>query len=141
MKFETYFHDTAIKPSFTKEFISIFDGWLGKDNLHQIDDVTEKDWSRFNELLRLLSKNYDLYRVDLGAQCLQKITDIQTVLNTHQESELKQSAEFTTIAIPELNAIYAEDWDCTWILWHMNNGAVETLSPLIDQSGLFHWAD
>ena len=141
MKLETYFLNGEVNPGFSKEFISIFDGWLGKENLQRLDDVSEEDWSRFNKFLRLLSQHYKLYRVDMDAQSLREIADIQGVVCSLEESENKQSAEFTKIASPQLNAVYAEDWDCTWILWHMNDGAVDTLSPLIDQSGLFHWSD
>ena len=55
--YNEYFEDWDVKSEFNKEFISIFGGWLGKDNLHKLDDVTEREWGKFNHLLRVISEN------------------------------------------------------------------------------------
>lgn len=45
------------------EFVCIFDGWLGKENYGQQDEVTDIEWSRINIFLHLLNQNYGLQRV------------------------------------------------------------------------------
>ena len=44
--YDTYFLGCSIKEGFDAEFISIFDGWVGQDNLDQLDTVTDLEWSR-----------------------------------------------------------------------------------------------
>jgi len=138
---KTYFNDWDVRPEFNKEFVSIFAGWLGKENLYKLDDVTESEWSRFNSLLQLLHQNHGLYIAELSSNTCAKIEDIKTILSSYKESINKPSDQFTKIILPELNAVFTEEWDYTWILWTKNRGAVETLSPLIKDVGLFHWHD
>ena len=139
--FEKYFQDTGVKPGFEKEFVSLFDGWLGTENLHKLDEVTEVEWARSNSLLRQIQQNHRLYIVDLEACVCREINDIDSITGSHKDSMDKEYAQFTKIVIPELDAVYTEEWDYTWILWHKNNGAVEALSSLIMGAGLFHWRD
>ena len=140
--FETFFQDWAVKPGFDKEFVSIFDGWLGMENYHKLDDVTQVEWSRFNCFLRLLNQNYRLYIVDLESSVCTAIDDIESILkSSYKESMNDEYDQFTKIVVPGLDAVYTEEWDYTWIVWHKNNGAVEALSPLIERAGLFHWHD
>ena len=53
----------------------------------------------------------------------------------------KDFSQFTHFVIPELDAVFTEEWDYTWILWHRGNGAVEALAPLVADAGLHHWND
>lgn len=137
--YDRYFQDEEIRPEFEKEFVSIFDGWLGEKNYHRLDEVTDPEWERFNDLLRRLHRTYRLHIVDLEAGTSAELPSIERVLTSHDEAGNKQSSEFTRILIPDLDAAYTEEWDYTWILWHRRNGAVEALSPLIKSAGLFHW--
>ena len=138
---KTYFYDWDVRPEFNKEFVCIFDGWLGMENLHKLDEVTEVEWSRFNNLLQLLHQNYRLYIADLVSNACSEIEDIEPILMSYKESGDKEYNQFTKIIIPELNAVYTEEWDCTSIIWYKNKGVVEALSPLIKSAGLFHWND
>ncbi len=138
---KTYFNDWDVRPEFNKEFVSIFTGWLGKENHYKLDEVTVSEWSRFNSFLKLLHQKHGLYIADLGLNTCTKIEDIKTILSSYKESINKPSDQFTKIILPELNAVFTEEWDYTWILWTKNRGAVETLSPLIKDVGLFHWHD
>jgi len=138
---DTFFLDWNIRPDFDKEYVSIFEGWLGEENLHQLDEVTEGEWSKFNNLLRLLDQKYRLHIADLESRVCREVDDIDSILENYAENMDKESVQFTRIVIPELNAVYTEDWDYTWILWHKNNGAVEAFSPLIKRAGLNHWQD
>lgn len=139
--FEKYFRNEGVKPGFEKEFVSLFNGWLGMKNLHKLDEVTEVEWERSNSLLRQIHQNHRLYIVDLEARVCREINDAESITGSHKDSMDKEYAQFTKIVIPELNAVYTEEDDYTWILWHKNNGAIEALSPLIKRAGLFHWSD
>ena len=55
--YRDYFNDFwEIKPEFSKEFVSLWSGWLGEESLYKLDDVTENEWERFNTFIKLLSK-------------------------------------------------------------------------------------
>ncbi len=138
---EKFFLDRAVRPDLDKEFVSIFDGWLGKESIHKLDEVTEGEWLKFNNFLRLLDRKYRLHIASLESHVSTEIHDIVPILESYAENKDKESVQFTKIVIPELDAVYTEEWDYTWILWHKNNGAVEALSPLIMGAGLFHWRD
>jgi len=40
-----FFERGEVRPDFTKEYISLWPGWLGKDRLHLLDEVSETEWS------------------------------------------------------------------------------------------------
>ncbi|NNE24525.1 MAG: hypothetical protein HKN11_18140 [Rhizobiales bacterium] len=138
---ETFFHEGSVRPGFDKEFVSIFDGWLGQENLHRLDEVTDDQFQRINEFMRLVHQHHRLMLADIDANTLLQIEDIDAILQSHAESRDKQSSQFTKVVIPGLEAVFTEEWDYTWIVWHKNNGAVEALDPLITNAGLFHWND
>ena len=139
--YSKYFLDLEVNPEFDKEFISLFDGWLGKDNLHKLDEVTENEWRGFNALIKLISENYDVAQADCGSQSICDIGDINEVISTYREAMDKDSSQFTKLVIPALGCVLTEDWDYTYILWHKENGALEALTPLINKAGLYHFHD
>lgn len=138
--FSDYFEDWEVKPEYSKEFISLWKGWLGQDNCHKLDEVTEGEWARFNELLRILASDFSLKVANCENQSLTKISDIESVLSSYEESMNKESSEFTKLVIPDLGCVISEEWDYTYIIWHKNNGAVEALAPYIKAANLesFH---
>ncbi len=137
--YSEYFQDWELKPEFEKEFISLFDGWLGKDNLHKLDEVTESEWQRFNTLIKLIFEGYAMALADSQIQSVREFEKIDEVLCTYEESMNKGSEHFTRLVVPELQCVLTEDWDYTYILWHKSNGALEALQPLISKAGLYHW--
>ncbi len=137
--YSEYFQEWELRPEFEKEFISIFDGWLGKDNPNKLDEVTENEWLRFNALVEFISKSYDVALADTGLQSVRGVENIDEVLCTYKESMNKDSEQFTKLVIPKLQCVLSEDWDYTYILWHKGNGALEALKPLINKAGLYHW--
>ena len=136
--YHSYFEDWEVKANFTKEFISLWDGWLGNES-YKLDIVTEKEWSRFNNLIKLISKEIELNFVNCKAEKLEAITEINQVLDSYEVSMNKDSSKFSRFVIPELDCVITEKWDYTYILWHKNNGAVEKLAPYIKQAGLKHF--
>jgi hypothetical protein len=139
--FSDYFDEWKVRPEFSKEYVSLWDAWLGRENYHKLDAVTESDWARFNILLRGISRKFSLELANCDERTLTPVTDIETVLANCQESMNKDSSKFIKLVIPELKCIVTEEWDYTYIIWHKNNGAVESLIPLIKDSALEHFHD
>ncbi|VUD69431.1 hypothetical protein TDB9533_04800 [Thalassocella blandensis] len=137
--FDEYFKESEVKPEFSKEFISLWGGGLGKENYHKLDEVTEDEWGQFNSLLRSIAERFSLEAVNLEECSLAKVCDIESVLSSYEESMNKESSAFVRLVLPELECVISEDWDYTYIIWHKNNGAVESLSPYIRAEGLAHF--
>ncbi len=138
--FSKYFEENEIKSEFHKEFISLWSGWLGDENYHKLDEVSESEWARLNALIRLISNNYRMEIVDCKTDSTSNIIEIEKTLSSYIESMNKESSQFVKYIIPELGCILTEEWDYTYILWHKNNGAIEALNPLITKTGLYHFS-
>ena len=136
-----YFKDWNVRPEFEKEFVSLWSGWLGKENYHKLDEVTEDDWFKFNSLIKLIFKKYRMELVDCELKSTSAIDDIEETLCTYQEAMNKDGDKFTKYIIPELGCVFSEEWDYTYIIWHTNNNEVEALLPFIKEVGLFNFSD
>ena len=139
--FNKYFEDWELKPEYNKEYISLWSGWLGEKNLHKLDEVTENEWARFNNLIKNCAKDFAIEIVDCDNQSITKVKEIESVLSNYKESMNKDSSFFSKFVLPELECVISEEWDYTYIIWHKNNGAVEALSSYIKKSGLKHFHD
>lgn len=138
---EYFTEEDVIKIEFKKEFISLWDGWLGKDDFYKLDEVTESEWSRFNQLLKLVHKEYKIYGVNWTHRKAELINDIDGFLPGYEDSMNRGSVDFSQVIIPELNAVLTEEWDYTFILWYKDNEAKEKLEPLIKQVRLFNFSE
>ena len=136
-----YYEDWEVKPEFEKEFISLWPGWLGMENYHKLDKVTEEEWRKFNIFIRLLNEKFDIYEVNLDKKSCETIRDIETVLPGYEEDLEREYGQFTKLIIPELEAVLTEEWDYTYILWHKDNGAKESIAPLVNEAGLYQFYD
>ena len=136
---DQYFNDYEVRPEFQKEFISLWEGWLGPDNYYKLDQVTESDWQRFNDLVRLISAKYDVLIVDLANRSCRKATETSQLIQTYEDAMQKEDSTFMRLVIPELHCVLTEEWDFTYILWHKHLGTVAALSPLISQARLHHF--
>jgi hypothetical protein len=136
-----YFDDWEVKDEFSQEFISLWEGWLGRDNFHKLDEVTELEWKGFNLLIKFMHTKFEMYAVDIEKENIYKLIDLNSYLPSYTEDMDRGEINFTTIIIPSLNAVLAETWDYTYILYHKDNGAVEELKPLIKKSNLFNFSD
>lgn len=137
--YEEYCAKYSFKPEFKAEFVSLWNGWLGKDNLHKLDEVTPDEWGRFNIFLRQLSQRYTLFAISHETKSAAKVFDIDSYLSTHEQAMNKESDKFSTFIIQELSCAISEDWDHTYIIWHRAKGEIELLSPLIKACGLEHF--
>ena len=134
-----YFKEHEVRPEFQKEFISLWEGWLGPDSYYKLDQVTESDWQRFNDLVRLISERYDVLIVNLANRTCWKATEASQLVQTYEHAMQKESSTFMRIVIPELHCVLAEEWDFTYILWHKDLASVAAISPLIRQARLHHF--
>ena len=141
MMFSTYFEEWEVKPEYKKEFVSLWSNWLGKENIHRLDEVTEDDWAHFNKWIKHLAQDFTIELVDCEKQSITRVADVESVLSSYEISMNKNSSLFTKLVLPELGCVISEEWDYTYIIWHKNNGAVEALSPYITKNGLKHFHD
>ncbi len=108
--FEDYFdiENWEVKSEYNKEFISLWSGWLGEDSCHKLDEVTEKEWNKFNNLIRLISTKYEMQLADFENKRLLPITNIEDVLDNYEQSMNKRGNEFFHYVIPDLNCVIEE---------------------------------
>ncbi len=135
----SYFEEWEVKPEFEKEFISIFNGWLGKENLHKLDKVKENEWSKFNCLVHEVYNKYMIVIVNLDEHSYKIAKNKNEITETYEASMNKYASQFTKYIIPELECVLTEEWDYTYILWHKNNGAKEAIVPLVTKVGLYNF--
>lgn len=128
----------------SKVAISIFNRWLGKDELHLLDSKSQKEREERNA--RMLCFWDSIY----------KLTDVYTYTSTSQKADSQQitfmrylnkgaylssciynptktSDQFQFIILPEFQAICYESWDDTNILWYVSK---ETIRPLLEQANI-----
>jgi hypothetical protein len=139
--FSNYFEDWDVKRGYRKEYVSLWAGWLGEENLYKLDEVNEAKWNRFNNMIRDIAEDFAVEVVDCRNQSITKVKNIESVLSNYEESMGKDPSFFTKLVLPELKCMISEEWDYTYIIWHTNNGAVEALSPYIRSAGLKHFHD
>ena len=58
--YNEYFKDWEVRPDFEKGFVSLWPFWLGKDNLHKLDEVPETEWRRFNNWISLVAEGFTI---------------------------------------------------------------------------------
>lgn len=138
--FDQYFDDWEVKPNFTREYVSLWSSWLGEENLHLLDQVTDKEWSRFNHFISDVSQKFQLGVADCNAGAVTFPAEIDSFLSSHNATKNKDSSQFSKFIIPELECAITEEWDYTFIIWHKNNGAVDALKSSILSSKLRHFS-
>ena len=139
--YEVYFDQGEVRPDFSKEYISLWGEWLGKDRLHLLDEVSENEWSRFNRLLLAAFKVFRMGVVNHTSEIVEFPTHIEPLLSDYQNSMRKDSSQFSQFVIPVLDCVITEEWDYTYILWHRNTEAVKAMKPLLSEAELHHFSD
>ena len=99
---EDYFLDYEVRPEFNKQFISLWPGWLGTENMHKLDEVTETEWSRFNQLILEIADEFKVGVVDLKTAEVSFLTDIEQALKPYAESMNSSSRDFGRYILPDL---------------------------------------
>ena len=136
---EKYFDDYQVKVKYKKRFISLFNGWLGEENLKKLDLVTKTDWQKFNILLELLDQEFNLYKVNLAKNECKKILHISSVFGVFNED--KSSDEFIQIIIPKLDIVLTEEWDYTYIIWYKEKDSLSIMQKYVQEAGLYSFED
>ena len=119
------------EPSLPKKFISVFDRWLGKENLGLLDCRDESERSERDErLLAHWTQVFDrtpVYRFADGT--VRRETDRGFFLDACRDRPDKVSEDFAFVLLPALGAYYKEDWDDTNVVWYSDE---LTVQPLFD---------
>ena len=135
--YAAYFDDWEVKPKFELAYVSLWPGWLGSERAHELDQVTQQDWSKFNKWLKLVADDHEVHAANCKFKSTSLIANIDEILCSYTASMNKESNDFYRFVLPDLNCVITEDWDYTYIIWHQNDGAIEKLIPSITSSGLF----
>lgn len=139
--FDQYFSEREVNLEFKKEYISLWPGWLGKENLHALDNVSDEAWSRFNSLILEISQHFSVGLADCALGIVSFPEEIEPFLSSREQAATKDSSSFLKIVVPSLDCIITEEWDYTYILWHRNGAAIVALKPYILNARLYHFAD
>lgn len=139
--YDVFFEHGEVRPVFKKEYISLWSGWLGKERLHLLDEVSEEEWQRFNRMLISAFEGFRMGVVNRAAETVEFPAQLEPLLSNHREAMQKDASQFVQFVIPELDCVISEEWDYTYILWHRGTGALETIKPLLSQAGLQHFSD
>ncbi|KKC27232.1 MULTISPECIES: hypothetical protein [unclassified Sphingomonas] len=139
--YEHFFEHGEVRPDYRKEYISLWSGWLGKERLHLLDEVTEDEWLRFNQMLLAAFEHFRMGMVNHVAETVEFPAQLEPLLNAYGEYMQKDASRFFQFAIPELDCLITEDWDFTYILWHRNTGALEAIEPLLTKARLSHFSN
>jgi hypothetical protein len=136
-----FFDHGEVRPDFTKEYISLWSGWLGKDRLHLLDEVREEEWLRFNRMLLAAFGAFRMGVVNHSAETVDFPAQLEPLLNDYQTGMQKDGSQFFRFVIPVLDCVVTEEWDYTYILWYRNIEALEAIKPLIVQAKLEHFSE
>jgi len=139
--YDSFFENGEVRAVFRKEYISLWTGWLGKERLHLLDEVSEEEWSRFNLMLLAAFGAFRMGVVNHEAETIEFPAQLRPLLSDHPESMRKDASQFSQFVIPALNCVITEDWDYTYILWHRDTRALEALKPLLSDANLQHFSD
>ncbi len=136
-----FFEHGEVRSEFTKEYISLWSGWLGKERLHLLDEVSEREWLRFNRMLLAAFGAFRIGVVNRAAETIEFPAQIAPFLDDYQTCKQKDGSQFSQFVIPALDCVLTEEWDYIYILWHRNNGALEAIKPLLVDAKLEHFSD
>lgn len=139
--YEVFFEHGEVRPDFKKEYISLWPGWLGKERLHLLDEVSEDEWLRFNRMLLAAFGAFRMGVVDHSHETVNFPPRPEPLLSDHQGSMEKDASQFSQFVIPALECVITEEWDYTYILWHRDIGALEAIKPLLSGARLQHFSD
>lgn len=139
--YDVFFERGEVRPVFRKEYISLWSGWLGKERLHLLDEVSEKEWQRFNHMLIGAFDAFRMGVVNRTTESVEFPKHIEPLLSDHRETMQKDASQFAQFVIPELDCVISEEWDYTYILWHRDTRALEALEPLLSGANLRHFSD
>lgn len=117
----------------SKVAISVFDRWLGRDDLHLLDcvDADERE-NRNRRLLSFWAAIYDtqtvISRSNLDVFAVPKNRD--AYIEKCRRGATGGNDVFQCVVLPELGAIYYQNWDDTNVLFFCERSRIEPLLTL-----------
>ena len=136
-----FFQHGEVRPKFRKEYISLWPGWLGKERLHLLDEVSENTWLRFNRMLLATFEAFRMGVVNHAAEVVEFPAQLEPLLDDYQAYMKKDGSQFFQFVIPALDCVITEEWDYTYILWHRDSRALQAIKPLLVEAQLDHFSD
>ena len=127
-------------------YVNVFDHWLTQDEfqpeIHAEDrkEIAERRNRLQNFIIDLFNmtptftwkrkrnNQIFLYRIETEIQILSKCA----IQNQHGETGQRYD-----IILPELRAVYSEEWDWTNIVWFKDQAKIQPLIELAEKSGLY----
>ena len=138
--YDQFFRQHKIAPHMRKEFVSLWSGWLGSVRIHELDEVTENEWSRFNDFVSLVATEYEAFLPNHEERELIPVEKPGTLAQSYSHAMNKSASDFLQLVVPVLDCVIEESWDYTYIIWHQGDESISELSPLIGRVGLFHFS-
>ena len=140
---ENYTHDHLD----SKIAISVFDRWLGIDNLHLLDcksieERVERDtrmlcfWNSVFESTNVYTYESSSQQADSQKITFMHYVEKESYLEDCKSRPDKSSDQFQFIILPEFQAIYQESWDDTNIMWFVSRKKIEPLLEQVNACGL-----
>jgi hypothetical protein len=128
--------------------ISIFDDWLGKDNLHKLDTATKADYDARSEPLKrfseLLLRDTEALGIAVGEPLDVSAPSIFAFSSPEEAQRYArpstwdaESTNFFRLLLPELKAIYLESWDFTNALFLLNLSCLPRIHEVAANAGVF----
>ena len=111
--YNVFYEHGEVRAEFSKEYISLWPGWLGQERLHLLDEVSDAEWLRFNPMLLATFEAFRMGVVDHGAENVEFPARLEPLLSDRLESQQKDASQFSHFVIPALDCVIAEDWDYT----------------------------
>ena len=142
----TYSADHKVE-GFTYLAVSVFEQWLGKDDYHLIENVSdEEDRNRASKLNLLSEKLIEITRV-YTYRFKGRNSDRVAFKEFKNRELLKHycsgsNEEYFKVAIPEYECIYLGSDDYTNIIYYRNINKLKAFLDLISDCGLYtieHW--
>ncbi|MCG9680937.1 hypothetical protein [Vibrio sp. Isolate24] len=130
-----YDENDEIKSVLSQGFISLWRGWLTREEAYKLNQVDAYEVERFKQLIRLLYSKYDIYRAEWDSRTLHKINNIDSFLSDYPCSF--EGGDFVEIFIPSLDLLIKETYDYTFIFWYKENKVQECISSLASQVRLY----
>ena len=87
--YDVFFEHGEVRPDFGKEYISLWSGWLGKERLHLLDEVSEDKWLRFNRMLLAAFEAFRIGVANHAYEIVEFLARLEPLLSDYQESMRK----------------------------------------------------
>ena len=127
-------------------FVSVFDHWLTQDefqpDIHTEDPIELK--KRRDNLEKFLERLFEMtptygwkYKRKTRFFLYPFVTKSQILRKCVIQNQLGETGQRYDIILPDLQAVYSEEWDWTNIIWFKEQEKVKPLIELAEKLGLY----